>query len=88
MRFGESLSFFTSKKDVTPRDMPVYKITRLETTGNGATMVHLVSVQGNSTQACWQSEFVHRWLPAPKPPRVPKPKPDPTSRFERILDPK
>ena len=77
-----------------PRQSPVWVITNIETTGNGARMVHLKLESDPETKlARWASDLLGsawfnnslevQWMPAPPPPRPPRPKPERKSRFER-----
>lgn len=73
------------KTNPEPRDMPVFVITRIETTGNGARMIHLALVESpDTTTAKWQTELLRSWKPAPRNlPSKPRPKKERKSRFER-----
>jgi hypothetical protein len=74
-----------------PRQSPVWVVTRIETTGNGTQMIHLASEEDPKVVAAkWACDILGKnwlsrveWMPVPKPPRAPRPKREPKSRFER-----
>lgn len=76
-----------------PRESPVFIITKIETTGNGARMVHLALEEDTTVvTAKWASDLLGggglgfgepQWMPVPPPPRAPRLKKERKTRFER-----
>ena len=76
-----------------PRESPVFVITKIETTGNGARMIHLALEEDPTVvTAKWATELLGRdgwlgmesqWMPVPPKPRAPRPKKERASRFDR-----
>jgi hypothetical protein len=75
-----------------PRQAPVFVITKIEVTGNGAKMIHLaLETDPTVTTAKWATDlrggelswFSGHWIPVPPPPRAPRAKKERTTRFDR-----
>jgi hypothetical protein len=76
-----------------PRQAPVFVITKIEATGNGAKMVHLsLEADPTLTTAKWATDLCGGtflsglsgfWIPVPPPPKPPRPKKERTTRFDR-----
>jgi len=88
IKIGKKIVFNNGRH---PREAPVWIITKIETTGNGARMVHLTADgDPDVVTAKWEAEILGRdtlsgvrWMPVPPKPRAPRPKKERKSRFDR-----